>query len=499
MALLSINAGGASGGFLYSSSLAKTRICITAETPDFDNETIRQWQDEGFEVMYLPYNNGGKEYISQLRSVKEGLGVGVNYAVIAFGDAASFCLDFYLKPTNASRLSALISYYPTNIPDTRSHFPPSVRFLTHLAGETVDVTTVPTALGIQGKKRRATRRITPGIGTGERLSIGHPAYTYDNVQPGFAEHDLEEYDRLAAELAFTRTLQVIRSTTENKEDPEKTWEDHLEAKFFSMNLKNTMEPYVDHLTPNVTYTPTMSGGIGARDLRRFYQHHFLNKLPPSMRLRLLSRTIGVDRVVDELYASFEHTHEIPWMLPGVPPTNKKVEVVLVSIVSLRSGKLYSEHVYWDQASVLVQIGLLDPKLVPQGVQGIDRLPVVGKEAARRILTENPESEQRHYHNRLIRAAHAKHRHKNAQAKSDLVDESGAELRSEAEQSVSTVNTKGKGKVVQRESRPEAEREESDGAETETEQNGNGHVNGSANGHPEKRGASVEDDDEEEEL
>ncbi|GFF33890.1 hypothetical protein IFM51744_02265 [Aspergillus udagawae] len=489
MSLLTINAGGASGGFLYNSSLAKTRICITAETPDFDTAFIRQWQDEGFEVMYLPYNDGGKEYTSQLKSVKEGLGVGVNYAVIAFGDAASFCLDFYLKPTNASRLSALVSYYPTNIPDPRSSFPPSVRFLTHLAGETVDVTTVPTALGLQGKKRRTTRRINQGIGTGERLNIGHQAYTYDNVQPGFAEHDLEEYDRLAAELAFSRSLQMIRSTVTDKNDLEKRWEEHLEARFFSMNLNNVMEQYVDHLTPNVTYAPTMSGGIGARDLRRFYEHHFLRNLPPSMRLRLLSRTIGVDRVVDELYASFEHTQEIPWMLPGVPPTNKKVEVILVSIVSLRSGKLYSEHVYWDQASVLVQIGLLDSKLVPQGVEGVDRLPVVGKEAARRILTEDPESEQRHYHNRLIRAAHAKH--KGRHGKNELVEESGAELRSEAGDSVKPAKVKGKSVQRQSQRGPEEE-DEADGEEeeTETEQNGNGVANGS-NG---KKAASVEDDD-----
>jgi hypothetical protein len=253
-----------------------------------------------------------------------------------------------------------------------------------------------------------------------------------------------------------------------------------------MNLNNVMEQYVDHLTPNVTYAPTMSGGIGARDLRRFYEHHFLHNLPPSMRLRLLSRTVGVDRVVDEFYASFEHTQEIPWMLPGVPPTNKKVEVILVSIVSLRSGQLYSEHVYWDQASVLVQIGLLDPKLVPQGVEGVDRLPVVGKEAARRILTEDPESEQRHYHNRLIRAAHAKRRGKHG--KNELVEESGAELRSEAGDSVKPANVKGKS--VQRQSQPEEE----DGAdgeeeETETERNGNGVANGS-NG---KKAASVEDD------
>jgi hypothetical protein len=103
--------------------------------------------------------------------------------------------------------------------------------LTHLAGETVDVTTVPTALGLQGKKRRTTRRINQGIGTGERLNIGHQAYTYDNVQPGFAEHDLEEYDRLAAELAFSRSLQVIRSTVTDQTDREKRWEEHLEGMF----------------------------------------------------------------------------------------------------------------------------------------------------------------------------------------------------------------------------------------------------------------------------
>jgi hypothetical protein len=253
-----------------------------------------------------------------------------------------------------------------------------------------------------------------------------------------------------------------------------------------------MEQYVDHLTPNVTYAPTMSGGIGARDLRRFYEHHFLRNLPPSMRLRLLSRTIGVDRVVDELYASFEHTQEIPWMLPGVPPTNKKVEVILVSIVSLRSGKLYSEHVYWDQASVLVQIGLLDPKLVPQGVEGVDRLPVVGKEAARRILTEDPESEQRHYHNRLIRAANAKRKGRNA--KNELVEESSAELRSEAGDSVKPANVKGKS--VQRQSQPgpeDADAEEEEEEDTETERNGNGNGNGTTNGSNAKKAASVEDD------
>ena len=108
-------------------------------------------------------------------------------------------------------------------------------------------------------------------------------------------------------------------------------------------------------------------------------------------MKLLSRTIGSDRVVDEMYISFEHTQEIPWMLPGVPATNKKVEVALVSVVCIRGEKLYHEHIYWDQASVLVQVELLDPSLIPDAFKGkVKRLPVAGRESARKVLDEDSE-------------------------------------------------------------------------------------------------------------
>jgi hypothetical protein len=116
-------------------------------------------------------------------------------------------------------------------------------------------------------------------------------------------------------------------------------------------------------------------------------------------MRLISRTIGVDRVVDEMYISFKHTQEIPWMLPGVPPTGKPVEVALVSIVGLRGGKLCHENIYWDQASVLVQLGLLDPEHIPEGFKAMDqegeewkveRLPVVGAESAQKVLDDRSE-------------------------------------------------------------------------------------------------------------
>lgn len=104
-------------------------------------------------------------------------------------------------------------------------------------------------------------------------------------------------------------------------------------------------------------------------------------------MRLVSRTTGVDRIVDELYIQFKHTVEMPWILPGILPTNQKVEIVVVSIVGMRGGKIWHERVYWDQASVLFQVGLLDPEEIPKKFkdEGLVMLPVAGSEAARKIM------------------------------------------------------------------------------------------------------------------
>jgi hypothetical protein len=162
------------------------------------------------------------------------------------------------------------------------------------------------------------------------------------------------------------------------------------VEFTARDADKTMETMVE--TPYVNHVPTMTGGVGQKDLHRFYRDFFVPGNPPSLKMKLLSRTIGVDKVVDEIFLSFDHTLEIPWMLPGIPATNKHVEVALVCVVCMRGGKLFHEHIYWDQATVLVQLGLLDPKYIPPKMRdlGIERLPVVGKEAARKVLDENSE-------------------------------------------------------------------------------------------------------------
>jgi hypothetical protein len=142
-------------------------------------------------------------------------------------------------------------------------------------------------------------------------------------------------------------------------------------------------------TPYVNHIPTLTGGIGAPQLLRFYRDFFIPCNPPSFSTTLLSRTIGSDRIVDEMLVSLAHTCEIPWLLPGIPATGKKIEFVLVSVVCVRGGKLYHEHLHWDQATVLVQVGLLDPVLgaVGLGKGGVRRLPVSGVEAARKCVDE----------------------------------------------------------------------------------------------------------------
>lgn len=139
-------------------------------------------------------------------------------------------------------------------------------------------------------------------------------------------------------------------------------------------------------TPQILHAPTLTGGFHPDDLQDFYTE-FFQPSPASLNARLLSRTVGVDRVVDELSLAFNHNKEIPWLLPGVPPTNRRIEIVIVSVVCVRAGVLFSEHVYWDQASVLVQVGLLDPKLVPEKFkkQGVKGLPVMGAESARAVV------------------------------------------------------------------------------------------------------------------
>ena len=161
--------------------------------------------------------------------------------------------------------------------------------------------------------------------------------------------------------------------TAAQETLQQLWEEHVRHEFSTHNTDDTLATMVEDAYVN--HIPVLTGGVGKNELREFYSKRFIPQMPPDTEMTPISRTIGNDQLVDEMVFKFTHTIRMDWMLPGIAPTGKRVEVPLVAIVRFREGKLSHEHIYWDQASVLVQIGLLDA----------GTLPVVGVESARKAL------------------------------------------------------------------------------------------------------------------
>ena len=155
-------------------------------------------------------------------------------------------------------------------------------------------------------------------------------------------------------------------------DLSKLWEEHTNHEFVTRDTEATLATMVEDAYVN--HVPVLTGGVGKDALRIFYSLDFIPSMPPDTKLTPISRTVGDEQLVDEMIFSFTHTQEMPWMLPGVPPTDRHVEVALVAIVRFRDGKLAHEHIYWDQASVLKQLGLLtDPTLPVFGVESADKV------------------------------------------------------------------------------------------------------------------------------
>jgi carboxymethylenebutenolidase len=174
-------------------------------------------------------------------------------------------------------------------------------------------------------------------------------------------------------MAKTEKNDATNNLSPAQEAVRQLWEDHVRYEFSTRNTDDTLATMVDDAYVN--HIPVMTGGSGRDELREFYSKRFIPQMPPDTEMTPVSRTIGEDQIVDEMIFKFTHTIPMDWMLPGIPPTGKPVEVPLVAIVRFRDNKLAHEHIYWDQASVLVQIGLLDPA----------KLPVAGVESAKKVL------------------------------------------------------------------------------------------------------------------
>ena len=163
---------------------------------------------------------------------------------------------------------------------------------------------------------------------------------------------------------------------------------HIDREFVDQDLNGTMETMVPE--PYVYSIPSMTGGFGGQGVRGFYSEHFINQIPKDAKVTPISRTVGKNQVVDEFILSFTHDTQWDYLLPGISPTGKRVELPHVVVMKFENGKIAHEHVWWDQASLLVQVGLLDAA----------NLPVAGVEQARNLLRVAQETESsRRQHDR----------------------------------------------------------------------------------------------------
>jgi carboxymethylenebutenolidase len=294
-----------------------------------------------------------KSAVAVLRRIK-----GCNGKVAALG----YCLGGKLAYLAAARagVDAAIGYYGVYIEK-------NLREASKIKG--------PLLLHFAGNDRFVPPAVVAKIQKSLAKLPGFESYVYPGADHAFNCRERASYDKPAAGMAYSRTIAFLRRNLGPRYNLSDLWDQHTRFEFATRDVDATMKTMV--ASPYVNHIPTMTGGVGHDELARFYRNHFIPKTPKDTKLVPISRTIGADRVVDEMLFCFTHDIEIDWMLPGIAPTGRHVEIPLVAIVNFRGPKLYHEHIYWDQASVLVQIGLLDPK----------GLPVAGVETAKKLLDE----------------------------------------------------------------------------------------------------------------
>lgn len=292
--------------------------------------------EEGYVVCRSDGSIG--EALAALSAEKRQVGM---VGAVGFGDGAGACLDALA----AGEIDCAAIYDPPDPAAATAAATPDRPVVVHMAGSDAPPPTWPV------------------IAT----------HAYPDCASGFALEGDNADSRPYADLAFSRTLGLLRRILGPWYDLSALWEAHVACEFTTKDADAAMatmvpEPYVNHV-------PTLIGGYGHELLKRFYRDHFIPQGPKDRRAIPVSRTVGADRVVQEQVLCFTHDSPLDWMLPGVPPTGRYIEIPLVAVVTFRGGKLFNEHIYWDQASVLVQAGLLDPA----------GLPVAGREEAAKLL------------------------------------------------------------------------------------------------------------------
>ncbi|KAI5303303.1 hypothetical protein KEM56_007694 [Ascosphaera pollenicola] len=336
---------------------AKQLVVIAADVDPvmFDKKMVRMLREEGFSVTCLPPIKSSQQFTDLIEKVDDELERSDFYALIAFGKAASIALQQFEKPAWPN-LRAMVAYYPNKI-GHESSFPDNFHVRIHLAN-----TQNPSA---------------------DYAGAGYYCYQYPFSHSGFAECNNANFDEIDARLAWSRTLAALRQGFDIPNYIEHVWDQYLRMD----HLENTLGDSLQTLSRDVyvNYVPVILGGRGRGKVFNFHEKYFRHQNPSSLSMRLVSRTVGSDHIVDEVHVAFRHTEEIPWLLPDIPPTGKDVEIIIVTIATIHGGEITHIQTHWDQASMLMQLGLLDPR----------GLPIHGGESAAKVLDEGLPFKNKH--------------------------------------------------------------------------------------------------------
>ncbi|KAI0904363.1 hypothetical protein F4823DRAFT_615227 [Ustulina deusta] len=342
----------------------------------------KKWAEEGYAVVQLNPRGGEQgegewdiatalgQAIGALETL-EACNVGDRFGLIVYGEPADYPPEFARKLKAAyeaaARLVAAVCF--------------SLDW---------DLSSKPELVHLAGASPAASANPRPDVRPGTRQHHYPPAKAASFVLPSS-----DSFHYASAGVSHTRSLAFLRAHLGGPVfDLEAIWDEHTAYEFATRSVAQTMGTMVDE--PYVNHVPVLTGGIGRAALTRFYRERFIHSNPADAALELVSRTVGVDRVVDEFVFSLTHDRVVDWLLPGVPPTHKHLRIPFTAVVNIRGDRLYHEHIHWDQGTALAQAGLLPsylpfPYALPDGRAAAGpgkrfeyRVPVAGADTAAKL-------------------------------------------------------------------------------------------------------------------
>ncbi|KAK2000038.1 carboxymethylenebutenolidase [Colletotrichum falcatum] len=346
--------------------LVEQGIDLSKHDNILDPPPAQKWAEEGYAVAQIIVTHGANNITDSISSAIESL-----IELDSCDDKDKFGVIALFTAASQQVADAL---------DKRPEIKAAVFFN---SGRTL---AVPTLLHLPGTQAEAQKAVCTA-----------KTYSYPAVGDFFVVPSHPNFNANAAGLAHTRTLTFLKPILGGPYfDLEAVWEEHTLFEFGERSVEKTMATMVEQ--PYVNHIPTLTGGVGRGHLASFYRDHFIFNNPDDTELELVSRTVGIDRVIDEFVFKCTHDRVIDWLLPGVPPTGKHLSIPFTSVVNVRGDHLHHEHIAWDQATALRQLGLLPEYLpFPYQINGSGpatgkkfefRLPVSGVESAHKLVDES---------------------------------------------------------------------------------------------------------------